>query len=394
MKDIAKREAIRFVVFIGIVSMFADITYEGARSITGPFLGSLGANAVIIGFVAGFGEFLGYSMRLVSGYLSDRSQRYWLVAIIGYVINLFSVPLIGLTSSVAMAGLLIICERTGKGIRVPARDAMLSHAASRMGMGWGFGLHEALDQAGAMTGPLFIAALLFYYNNYHLCFLALVIPAILALITLILCWLQYPQPQKLELFTTHSDDYISLRRNFRFWLLLLGSGLIAFGYADFALIAFHFAKINLFPNVAIPAIYALSLGSNIIMAPLLGKLFDRYGGNILLAITFISAFFAPLVFLGSTTAAIVGCVLWGIGVGAQASLLRAVIAHMIPSVRRGFAYGAFNAAFGAFWFAGSIVLGFLYDYSISYLVIVSLLAQLMALPILHKAMKSFKYPLL
>ncbi|MGH6852422.1 MAG: MFS transporter, partial [Methylocella sp.] len=144
-----RHSAIRFIVLLGVVSLFADMTYEGARSVTGPYLGVLGASAAIVGVVAGFGEFLGYALRLVSGYLSDRTGGYWLITIIGYGVNLLAVPLLALTGRWELAVLLIVGERAGKAIRTPARDAMLSHAGSQTGLGWSFGLHGALDQTGA-----------------------------------------------------------------------------------------------------------------------------------------------------------------------------------------------------------------------------------------------------
>ena len=121
-----------------MVSLLADITYEGARSITGPYLAILGANAAVVGFVAGFGELVGYGLRLVSGYLADRTGKYWTITIVGYAINLLAVPLLALADQWWLAALLIIIERMGKGMRVPSRDAMLSHAGHRMGMGWAF----------------------------------------------------------------------------------------------------------------------------------------------------------------------------------------------------------------------------------------------------------------
>src|SRR5216684_3332666 len=153
-----RRRAILFIVFLGIVSLFGDMTYEGARSITGPYLGMLGVTATTIGIVSGFGELMGYGARLVSGYVGDRSGNYWAVTIVGYVLNLFAVPLLALAGAWQLAVVLIIAERIGRGIRAPVRDAMLSHAASQTGLGWGFGLHQALDQIGAVIGPLSSAA--------------------------------------------------------------------------------------------------------------------------------------------------------------------------------------------------------------------------------------------
>src|SRR6266568_101095 len=172
-----RRRAILFIVFLGVVSLFGDMTYEGARSITGPYLGMLGVTATTIGIVSGFGELMGFGARLVSGYVGDRTGSYWTVTIVGYVLNLFAVPLIALAGAWQIAVVLIIAERTGRGIRAPVRDAMLSHAASQTGLGWGFGLHQALDQLGAVVGPLVVSSVLFV--GYQTAFAWLVIPALL-----------------------------------------------------------------------------------------------------------------------------------------------------------------------------------------------------------------------
>ena len=187
---------IRFVIFLGVVSLFADMTYEGTRSITGPYLAILGASGMAVGFVAGVGELLGYALRLVSGYLTDRTGRYWAITLLGYGLNLLAVPLIALTGRWEFAAVLIIAERVGKAIRTPARDAMLSHATKEVGHGWGFGLHEALDQAGAVFGPIVVAAVLYSQGGYRRGFGVLLVPALLALSVLMVAWRLYPRPRR------------------------------------------------------------------------------------------------------------------------------------------------------------------------------------------------------
>ena len=163
---ISKGTALKFVVLLGVVSLFADMTYEGARSITGPYLAILGASATAVGIVAGFGELIGYALRLVSGYISDRTGKYWTVTLFGYFINLLAVPLLALAGSWEVAAFLMITERMGKAIRNPSRDAMLSHATQSIGRGWGFGLHEAMDQIGAILGPLIVATVLYLNGGF------------------------------------------------------------------------------------------------------------------------------------------------------------------------------------------------------------------------------------
>lgn len=385
--DINKSIAIKFVVLFGVISFFADITYEGARSITGPFLEMLNANATIVGFVAGFGELIGYALRLVSGFWIDRTHRYWTIAFIGYFVNLFAVPLLAFAGNWQWAAFLIVMERAGKAIRVPARDTMLSHASQRMGMGWGFGLHEAFDKAGAMLGPIIIAVMLFFHSNYRHAFAMLFIPAIIAIIILLIDAFLYPHPQHLEIKRPELETkgLTSL-----FWLYLIGSCLVAAGYADFPLIAYHFEKINLMPNAWIPISYALGMAVSAITSLLFGKLYDRYGFSMLIVTTFLGAFFAPLVFLGGFYFALLGMMLWGLGMGGQTSLMKAVVANMVSTKKRGSAYGIFNTGYGIFWFLGSVLIGRLYDSSIITVVIFSLLAQLAAIPVFIAIAKKIK----
>jgi MFS family permease len=379
------RHALRFILLVGAVSLFADMTYEGARSITGPYLAMLGASATAVGFVAGFGELIGYAVRLVSGYLSDRTGRYWAVTIFGYCVNLLAVPLLALAGSWQAAGVLIVLERMGRAIRTPARDAMLSHAAGHTGLGWGFGLHEALDQTGAVLGPLALGAILYFGGDYRAGFAALLIPALLALAVLLAARLLYPRPRDFELSGPALE-----RRGLPspFWVYLAAVALIAAGYADFPLIAFHFGKAGVIAPAWIPVLYAVAMATDAIAALALGRLFDRIGLTTMILATVGSLLAAPLAFLGGPMAAVVGMALWGIGMGAQESIMRAAIAQIAPAERRGTAYGIFNAIYGVAWFAGSVLLGALYDWSVLALVAASVILQTASLPILLSLVRS------
>lgn len=384
-KEISRKKALKFVILLGLVSLFADMTYEGARSITGPYLALLGANALTVGFVSGFGELVGYSLRIISGHLADRTKKYWTITIVGYVCNLLAVPLLSLAGHWWLAAGLMILERLGKAIRVPTRDALLSHAGQQMGMGWGFGLHEALDQAGAMIGPLVIALILYLNGSYRESFAVLLIPAIFSLLLLFYARKLYPHPQSLEV---EQDDFKASKiQNKVFWIYVIGASLIAAGYADFPLIAFHFAKGSILPQVWVPIAYAFAMGIEGFAALLLGYFYDKRGFVILIIITLVSSLFAPLVFFGGFNLAMLGVALWSIGVGAHESLMRAVIASMIPSNKRASAYGTFNLVYGIFWFLGSVLMGALYDYSILAVVAFSFLIQIAALPLLWAVMK-------
>ncbi|HOX24297.1 MAG TPA: MFS transporter [Candidatus Krumholzibacteria bacterium] len=373
------RRALGFVVLFGVVSLFADVTYEGARSITGPFLALLGASGAVVGFVAGLGELIGYGLRLASGYLADRTRRYWELTLVGYSVNLLAVPAIALAGRWEVAALLMILERTGKAIRTPSRDVMLSHATSRLGRGWGFGLHEALDQIGAVAGPLLAAGVLSARGSYRQAFALLGVAAFLALGALVVARVAYPSPSDLEGGRVATD-----RRGLGrpFWLYCTATALVAAGYADFPLIAFRLQKDGIALAAWVPILYAVAMGVDALAALLFGKLFDRYGLRVLAVVVVVSSAFAPLVFLGGFPLVVAGMVCWGVGMGAQESIMRAAIADLVPARRRGTAYGLFNAGYGLAWFLGSALIGVLYDVSVGWLVAFSVAAQLAAVPVL------------
>ncbi len=377
--------ALKFVVLLGVVSLFADMTYEGARSITGPFLGVLGASATGVGIVAGLGEFIGYALRLVSGYLSDRTRRYWGFTILGYSVNLLAVPLLALAWSWEAAAVLMIVERIGKALRTPARDAMLAHATSSMGRGWGFGLHEALDQIGALGGPLVVAIVLYFGGGYRTSFAILLFPALIALAVLVAARFLYPQPQDLEIKTPALQPQGLTRI---FWLYLAAMALIAAGVADFPLIAFHLDKAKVVPEVWIPTLYAVAMGVDALAALVLGWTYDRLGLKVLLLVVVFSALAVPLVFLGGFHAALLGMAFWGASMGAQESIMRAAVAGMVVQDKRGTAYGIFNTGFGIAWFLGSALLGILYDLSRPSMVIFAVVIQVTSFPLLFAVAKS------
>lgn len=376
--DLTRNAAWKFILFIGIISLFSDLTYEGARSISGPFLGTLQASAAVVGIVAGLGEFIGYALRLASGYLTDRLGKYWPISFVGYGFNLLAVPLLALAWRWEVAAALLVLERLGKAIRTPARDAMLSHAVSTVGRGWGFGFHEAMDQIGAVAGPLLVAGVIYLQGGYRAGFAVLLAPALLALAVIGVCARVYPHPQHLERSAPQVDA-----KGFRrpYWLYIAASGLIGMGYADFPLIAFHFGKIAVVPPSWIPLLYAVAMGVDAVAALILGRLYDRLGMGFLAAVPLVSVFFAPLVFLGGFNWALAGMVLWGIGMGAQESVIKAALAEMVPKERRATGYGLFHAGFGFFWFLGSVCMGILYDISLGYLIAFSMLTQLGAIPL-------------
>jgi MFS family permease len=348
MKKLPNR-AFRFVLLLGVVSLFADMTYEAARSVTGPYLAILGASATVVGMVAGLGELIGYGLRIVSGVISDKTHRYWLITIVGYAINLLAVPALALAGNWPVAAILIMAERFGKAVRTPARDAMLSHATHNLGRGWGFGIHEAMDQIGAMIGPMIVAGVLAWKGSYQYGFAVLAVPALLALCVLLIARITYPQPQALEP-SFQTDSTRALRSSF--WLYLAAVACIAIGFFDYPLAAFHMKTAAIVADKWIPLIYAGAMGVDALSALVFGCLYDKKGLPVLLLITAASAWCAPLVFLFGVGPLVIGMMLWGVGMGAQESIIRAVIADIVPPDRRATGYGIFNAGFGLAWVRG------------------------------------------
>jgi MFS family permease len=288
---------------------------EGARSITGPFLGTLGASAAVVAAVAGFGELLGYALRSVVGFVADRTGRYWPITLFGYLVQMAAVPALALAGDWQIAAVLIAAERSGRAIRNPARDAILAHATGELGRGWVFGVREALDAAGAMVGPLVVAAVLYSGHGYRAAFAVLLVPALLTVVVLLGAWRQYPHPADLEV-----DEGIPDRRGIPrvFWIYLLAMGLIALGYADYPLIAFHFGAAHVISGGWIPVLYAGAMATEAVAALILGRLFDRIGLLTVVGATVLTAAFAPLVFLGNATLAVIGVICRGRVRGAAA----------------------------------------------------------------------------
>jgi len=363
---------------VGVMSFFADFTYEGSRSVIGPYLGTLGAGALAIAVISGLGEFLGYGLRLFSGRAADRTGRYWPITISGYGVQMAAVPLLALAGNWQVAALLIIAERVGKATRNPPRDAMLSHAAKEMGYGRGFGVHEALDQFGALFGPLLVALVLAVsQHDYKLAFAALAVPALITLSLLLVARTFFPRPQDLSSgpaeVTTSGLPRV-------FWVYLAGAALVAAGLADFPLVAFHFQQAHLVSAPIVPVFYAVAMAVSGTGSLIFGRLYDTAGIGVLIPLTAAGAAYAPLVFLGGTWAALAGVALWGLSMGVQESIIPAAVAPMVTPDRRASAYGLFTGVYGTAWVLGSVVIGALFSVSLGAVMAFAVAAQLAAIP--------------
>ncbi|HOX12839.1 MAG TPA: MFS transporter [Spirochaetia bacterium] len=364
--ELTRKAAVALIVLFGIVSLFADMNYEGGRSVVGQYLKLLGTSAFALGLSAGLGEFVGYALRLVSGSIADRTRKYWTLIILGYVVQLCSLPMLAFVRGWELAVVFLFLERVGKAIRKPAHDAVVSFAAKQTGSGFGFGLHEAMDQIGAFLGPALFSALLFLgpdaktLAGYRTGLLLLFIPAALAVGFTVYNRFLFPHPERFELKKSAVEVGTSGYSR-SYWIIVLAAGLLAMGITDFPLIGLHLKRGAGFPEEAIPLLYAGAMAVDAAAALVFGRWYDKAGLKVLAVLFAAELFTAPLVFLGGPAAILVGMALWGISVGTQESILKAAIGDRVPEDRRARAFGLFNTLFGLAWFAGSAVIGLLYD---------------------------------
>ncbi len=372
-----RNSAYRFIVLMGVVSLLADFTYESARGITGPYLAFLGASALWVSLVSGVAELLGYWVRLLSGFFSDRLRSYWAFTLIGYALNLFAVPFLGFANSWQVASLLLFLERTGKGLRTPSRDALLSRATQVVGHGKGFGLHEFLDQVGAVLGPLFVGLVLFLGLGYRFAFILLFLPASLAIILLLLARKREARdiPSEKTRENTGPIDR-------KFYLYLFASCLVSLGFLHFSLVGFHLSQKLGFSGWEVSLSFALAMGVDALSALIFGFLFDRIGFRSLL-IGLSVGVLSP-VFLFLTKEPLMGVVLWGISLGVQESIMRSAVARLSSDNARGKAYGLFHFFVGLSAFLGGAMMGFIYELSPKMLAVYSISLQILALVLLFK----------
>lgn len=381
--------ALTFVVMMGIVSMFSDMTHEGAKSIYGAYLYLAGASAAAIGFVTGLGEFVGYSFRLAAGFITDRKKNYWTMTIIGYIFNMAAIPALALIpeNGWIFACALIVIERMGKAIRYPAKNTLVSFASAQLGAGKSFAIQEFLDQLGAFLGPVILFAVLLLqkggdqFRAYSLCFALLGIPALLTLMALFAAKRKFPNPEN---FDISSRPQVKSEFKISFILYMISISFLALGFVDFPLITMHIARLSMVSSETLPLLYAGAMLADAFAALFFGWLYDKKGLRVLMLSGIVSVSFSVLIFsFSSLPAAVAGILMWGIGMGAQESILKSAVAAIVSKEKRASAFGLFETAFGVFWFLGSWLMGALYDFDPGLLVLFSVLTQLSAIPLFY-----------
>ena len=392
-------QAMVFIVLFGVVSLFSDMTHEGASSIRGAYMSLLGASAATIGFISGLGELIGYSLRYVFGKLTDKTKQYWPMTLFGYALDILAVPALALVGEHGWiaACILLVIQRMGKAIKKPAKDTIMSFAASQEGVGKSFGIQEVLDQIGAFLGPVLLYLVMLSRAEgpalpaYRICFAVLAIPGAITLILLIATRMKFPNPERFE---PEPKEYIPFKLKKEFILYIAGISLFAFGFIDYSIIIMHVSRTfsqlapglnetsSLITTGTLPLLYAGAMLVDAVAALFFGLLYDKKGVKALVWSTVLSAPFALFVFaFDSVPALLIGIALWGIGMGAQESILKASVTSMVPKASRATGYGIFECSFGVFWFLGSWLMGVLYDIAIPAMIAVSVAAQLAAIPL-------------
>lgn len=402
MKDKKLSNSLIFIILFGIVSLFSDMTHEGASSLRGVYLSLLGASAGTIGFISGLGELVGYSLRYFFGKLTDKTHKYWEMTIFGYVLDILAVPalaIVGKDGWIYACGLLVI-QRMGKAIKKPAKDTIMSFAASQEGAGKSFAIQEMLDQIGAFLGPFFLYVVMLFktegttFEIYSRCFAYLAIPGAITLILLLYTKKRFPNP---EHFESEPKEYIPFKMKDSFIFYIIGISLFSFGFIDYSLIIMHISKnLNALTNgfglinmETIPLIYAGAMLVDAISALIFGIMYDNNGVKALVVSTIISAPFSLFIFgFNNIYVILLGIILWGVGMGAQESILKAAVTSVVPKSSRATGYGIFEMSFGVFWFLGSWLLGVLYDINITSLILVSMMTQLLSIPFYFKASRA------
>lgn len=390
MKDKKISRAMLFIILFGIVSLFSDMTHEGASSIRGAYLALLGASAGTIGFISGLGELVGYSMRYVFGKITDKTRKYWPMVIFGYILDILAVPALALVGDKGWiaASILLVIQRMGKAIKKPAKDTIMSFAASQEGVGKSFGIQEMLDQIGAFLGPFFLYLVMLFktegstFEIYRTCFAFLAIPGFITIILLFFTKNKFPNPEHFEPESKENESFV-VKKSFVYYIV--GISLFAFGFMDYALIIMHISKslagLSFISEETLPLLYAGAMLVDAIAALIFGHIYDKKGVKALVISTLISAPFSLFIFgIKSEGAILFGLVLWGVGMGAQESILKAAVTSMVPKKNRASGYGIFECSFGIFWFLGSWLLGVLYSVSITLMIGISILAQVLAIP--------------
>ena len=365
--------AVTVILLFGIISLLGDVVYESARSVNSQYLNLLGVSAAKVGLVFGIGEFLGYFLRLIAGVWSDKSRKYWMFMFVGYGM-LLVVPFMGFTMNWNILVVLILMERIGKALRNPAKDTVLSCVAeNQVGVGFAFGLQEALDQIGAFAGPLIFTAVFYFTGKngiaqYQIGYKWLFIAVIFLMLFLTYAYRRVKRDELIPAVAKREFQTEKLKPIF--WIYTAFTFFCTLGFVNFSVIGYHLKDKGLMSDGNITLLYSVAMIVDAVTALFIGKAYDRIkaktgkktGGLLVLAaIPFITLLLPFLTLSGSIPLIIAGMMIFGIIMGTHETVMRSAIADITPFHKRGTSYGVFNTAYGLALFGGSALMGWVYD---------------------------------
>jgi MFS family permease len=374
MNDAKKRisPAVAVIIMFGIISMMGDVVYESARSSNSQYLNLLGISAAKVGLVFGIGEFLGYFIRLISGLLSDKSGKHWIFMFLGYGM-LLVVPLIGFTMNWNAIIILILMERIGKALRSPAKDTILSKVADKqVGVGFAFGLQEALDQIGAFAGPLIFTAIFYFTGKddvlqYQLGYRALLIPFAVLMLFLIFVFTKVKNNNLVpDIKKEHHSEHLQPV----FWIYTAFTFFCTLGFVNFSTVGYHLKATDLMSDGDITLVYSLAMIADAVTALVVGKIYDKLkvksgkkaGGLLVLMVLPAVSILLPVLTLSHSAILIaIGMIVFGIVMGIHETVMRSAIADVTPFDKRGTGYGVFNTGYGLALMIGASLMGLFYD---------------------------------
>lgn len=391
------KPAVTVIILFGMISMLGDVVYETARSANSQYLNLLSISAAQVGLVFGIGEFLGYFLRLVAGALSDKSGRHWPFMFLGYGM-LLVVPLIGFTMNWNILVVLILMERIGKALRSPAKDTILSGVAeNQVGIGFAFGLQEALDQIGAFIGPLIFTAVFYFTGKngiaqYQTGYRSLFVPFVILMLFLIYAYRRIKRDNLMP--EVVKKDFHSENLKPIFWIYTAFTFFCTLGFVNFSTVGYHLKANNLMSDGSITLVYSVAMIVDAVTALVVGKAYDRLklmtgmrtgGILVLMVIPFVTVLLPILTLSHSTVLIVFGMIVFGIVMGTHETVMRSAIADITPFNKRGTGYGVFNTSYGLALFGGAALMGLFYDLDkIGIIITFTFVVELVAIILYYK----------
>ena len=343
---------------LGFVSFFTDMSSEMIFGILPLFIiDDLGAGKSILGFVEGMGEAVGYGTRTVSGTISDKVGKRKSLILLGYGLSTLAKPFFALSASWPHVLGIRITDRIGKGIRTSPRDALLADSIEPVNQGRAFGLHRAMDQAGAIVGPLIAFGLLYYFEIRDIFWFSL-IPGIIALFILA------RHVQERKIIPKNQGVFANFRELLRgkFLMFLLIITVFSIGAFNFSFILVESSELGLEDNF-VPLVYVVINIMHTLVGLPSGILADKIGTEKVVLISFALFLLTCIIGFFETEFVLVGFVMaaiFGLYHGITITSQRTMVSRYVPEQLRGTAFGLYylfvgisflvaNLTFGMFW---------------------------------------------